>query len=394
MTRWLRRRGFTLIELLVVIAIIAVLVGLLLPAVQKVRESANRMACQNNLKQIALAAHNYHDTNLKLPTGWIGPVDSPSGSGQSQASTAGHMPLLLPYLEQDNLYRQIGTPVWPTAKPVLTYRQSLDPINAKNPPVDLFDPKIRKAWCIILGPDGNTYPPPFYAIGAINMKVFHCPSDQDNDPLNNGFGCCGDFIGGTYLWPHFWWNGGGVSQYTWWDDWNGAELYFPQGRTNYVGCGGLGAAAYGSSGDTYKGVFTSRSSWSLGQISGLDGTSNTLMYGETCGRVSADGNGVFRQNDHDKSWLWSAMSTIRGLNPGFDFNLKSTAGLQDTGQKCYYNSFSSTHQGLVQFAFADGSVKGLKSAGTTQVSSAQWTILQQLAGVQDGQVVDITQIIN
>src|SRR5262249_11549237 len=115
MRRW-RRQGFTLIELLVVIAIIAVLIGLLLPAVQKVREAANRMSCSNNLKQIALASHNYHDANLRLPPGWTGPFAAdpwaadPNIGGQSQGagtSTAGHFPSLLPYLEQANLWNKV-----------------------------------------------------------------------------------------------------------------------------------------------------------------------------------------------------------------------------------------------------------------------------------------------
>jgi len=108
MTR--RRSGFTLIELLVVIAIIAVLIGLLLPAVQKVRAAAARMSCQNNLKQIGLAAMNYESGRNVLPPGYLGPIPNETqGSADPNIQWMGVMAFLLPYIEQDNIFRLIQT---------------------------------------------------------------------------------------------------------------------------------------------------------------------------------------------------------------------------------------------------------------------------------------------
>src|SRR6266852_9206786 len=136
---WRKWPGFTLIELLVVIAIIAVLVGLLLPAVQKVREAANRMSCSNNLKQLALAVHAYHDSQETFPVDTIYSYDPT----QPNWSWLAH---LLPQLEQTNLYNQIGL----GNSPAPAINQSLNTI-------------------------------------VVPVKIFLCPSDPDalNGPVSH-----------------------------------------------------------------------------------------------------------------------------------------------------------------------------------------------------------------
>lgn len=111
-----KQRGFTLIELLVVIAIIAILIALLLPAVQQAREAARRTSCKNQLKQIGLALHNYHDLHNAFPSGWIA-VEAGIPSAHEGTSGVGWGTMILPQMEQNNVY-QMFNPTRPLTDPL------------------------------------------------------------------------------------------------------------------------------------------------------------------------------------------------------------------------------------------------------------------------------------
>ena len=244
-SRHAARRGFTLIELLVVIAIIAILIGLLLPAVQKVREAAARAKCQNNLKQIALAAHNYESANSVFPPGYLGqkPIAQIMGSSADMwAPTTNHwigvLPFLLPYVEMETVYRQM----------VINWD-----VNGEGP-----------VW----SSNANNW-----TMAMVKIPTFLCPSDDPYAPP-----LVGSRMGTLATGP----TSGTISVRNYANSGEPANL----GRTNYVGVAGA-FGKIGSSYDSREGVFTNRSKTTVQGIS--DGTSNTLFFGETLGGHPTDG---------------------------------------------------------------------------------------------------------
>jgi prepilin-type N-terminal cleavage/methylation domain-containing protein len=165
-----RRAGFTLIELLVVIAIIAILIALLLPAVQQAREAARRTQCRNNLKQLGLAFHNYHDTHNTFP---FGSISTNLNTKSANPASMSWMPMILPYIDQTPLYNQL-TP-WMVAKDSAKWPSAL--MNTNIPGLSCpSDPNSPK--------DGSMHPPETTPGGD--------PGDNNNGFSGNYLTCSGN----------------------------------------------------------------------------------------------------------------------------------------------------------------------------------------------------------
>lgn len=327
-----RRSGFTLIELLVVIAIIAVLIGLLLPAVQKVREAASRMSCQNNLKQLGLAAANYESSYSKLPY------------GRNRVTGVGTLPLLLPYIEQNNLYNQFNSSIFTIQATGVNVEVSLNDWLKLNTPVN-------------------------YAASRNRVKTFECPSDN----LGGGMDSNGTVI--TFLTIS-----GGVMQPT------GYKVNDPllsaglPALTNYLpSAGTLGKVAPTSAIQSFyaqhEGVFVDEVANSVPKIS--DGTSNTIFFGEYLGGFTGTGTSGARKIAF--SWVGS-----NGFPSYYSITNPNT-----------WQSYYSNHTAICNFAFGDGSVRSLSTGNTLPVTATDitgntlpaWKTLQSMTGKADGDVI-------
>jgi prepilin-type N-terminal cleavage/methylation domain-containing protein/prepilin-type processing-associated H-X9-DG protein len=326
-------RGFTLIELLVVIAIIAILIGLLLPAVQKVREAAARMKCQNNLKQWGIALHAYHDVNSRFPPGGICGNYNPNFDNNWSPDRGSWIVYTLPYIEQDPLFKKMA---------------SFNITNWGTAPTGGLTSGI---WDTGGGPATGYFGAG--APGAVDLHgypLFRCPSDdyrRDADSVSSYAGSMGAQCLPTDCGPEVF---------------NCNTLLPSWGMQVNAGHGNSTASA------DISGIFN-RIGANISMASIKDGTSNTIMVGEILPFL------------HDHAWdgntaAWarfnggaSHVSTIVPINYGINLPRPGTNAFEHiwtcTDGVTMYSGrnwnvswgFKSNHSGGANFLFGDGSVR-------------------------------------
>jgi prepilin-type N-terminal cleavage/methylation domain-containing protein/prepilin-type processing-associated H-X9-DG protein len=381
-----RRLAFTLIELLVVIAIIAILIGLLLPAVQKVREAAARIQCANNVKQISLAAHTYHDAYKRLPPGANVSPNAVNANGSNFVGGGPYtsvLAYLLPYVEQGNVYNQLlATNQDPSASnapgsQLFTLNSTAGAWAYNYPPYDFQAGGVPPS----ASQNGTGYP---HIVDA-HVPIYECPSadlystrpviygqDSQGNNLNGGVIDAYYISGGTYFIDFVW-------------DWPG--FGHEMGGSNYAANSGYLGNGQGINATKrpctvarqtkWEGPYYANSKTTLQSIA--DGTSNTIGFGETLG------GSAFRL-DFRLTWMGSGtIATYPGLPP--------------TGNNGPW-VFSSNHSGVVNFGYCDGSVRTIRTGITSQFDTAtpcanpigQYRVWLNATGMRDGEVLDLSQL--
>jgi prepilin-type N-terminal cleavage/methylation domain-containing protein len=345
--RFRRNQGFTLIELLVVIAIIAILIALLLPAVQQAREAARRTQCKNNLKQIGLALHNYHDAYNVFPPGALAVYFNPVTNGSKRA---------------DGSTPAGGSAVAPSDKPV----KKQDVAGSWAWSAYILPQLEQTALYQGLGPNGNNFPLAPNSFTRTTLPVFKCPTESTGD-IMTAYAMGGDGAG----------NGHATSSYP------------------AVAGSGSNADYNNTTASNTRGMFYYNSSTRIRDV--LDGTSNTMMVVERFwdGKDSEERRGCVwvGRSPYSKSGSLEAgnkYSTIvrventpdwliNGLNNNSAASMHSGVGLVTSG--------GSGDSGLIQrggvginLLMADGSVRFCSS----NMDGATWQLLGQM---QDGLAV-------
>ncbi len=324
-----RRNAFTLVELLVVIAIIGILIGLLLPAVQSVREAARRIQCSNHLKQLALAALNHEEAHGHFPTGgwgwgWVGDADR--GAGQRQPG--GWVHNVLPYVEQDALH-QLGSGLDESGKRA-AHKQRVET------PIATFNcPSRRRAIA---------YP------YTISWNLINC--DQAQQVARSDYAA----------------NGG----YTYTDPRSGGTGWGPQGP-NSMSEGDSGEANFSKLMAVADGIVFTGSLITMGEV--RDGSTNTYLVGEkylnpdqyATGSCGADNETMYIGDNEDIS-RWTAQTPM-----------------QDRAGICGRWRFGSAHANGFNMALCDGSVRSTSF-------SIDAAVHRRLGDRADGEAIDASQL--
>lgn len=322
------RRAFTPVELLVVIAIIGILIGMLLPAVQMVREAARRTQCMNNIRQVTVAALNYESAHGKFPPGLLEET-CPNLVGE-EAQKLSILCHLLPFMEANNVADLI--------EPSLSTNRYGD------------DGQGNGLWVNYNPADGLNS----RLASQFKIASFECPSDQI--PANHMVVSLSTEARASFV-------AIAGDRLTWFET---NELGDSIGATNYVGVAGAGGEIVSTQSEwrNHGGIFSNRSKTTFANIT--DGSSNTFLFGEIVG--------------HRNTW------GIFGGQVGYSWIGNMTMPMyrwgEATNAQRLLHNYSSNHPGTVNFALADGSVRAVSE--TTDP-----TIMHNLSGMADGILASI-----